>query len=395
MLLLLMNIFTGIKVIELADNLAGPYPGAMLADFGADVIKIERPFTGDTSRAFFPNVSDMSAMFAFLNRGKRSLVLDLKDPEGVAIARKLIADADIVLECNRPGVIEQYGLNYEALTKIKADIIMCRVSAFGQTGPWKDLPGHDLMAQAVSGAMDATGEPDGPPVKHGFALSAYAAGLYAFGAISAALFHRERTGEGQYIDISLFDSLFSMNDYIEPAALGHNVSRSGSSHALMAPFGVFEGTGGALTIAAVTPKAWKALCRVTQTEHMLDDPRFKDAGTRLKHIDLLTAMITKWLQSFDNIDTPSKLLTEAGVPNAKIMSAIELLENEQLAARDMYVELDAAGTKIKARGNPVKLSAATPHAGRSPSLGEHQQEILAELGYSADRITQLMYKWSV
>lgn len=393
----MQNLFDGLRVVDFTNNAAGPSATALLADFGAEVIKIERPVSGDDSRVFAPQVDGVGVTYCWMNRGKKSIVLDMEDPEAQTIARKLIATADLVVESFKPGTMKNFGLDYEAIKEINSRIIFCSVSAFGQTGPDSSKPGYDGIAQALSGVMDLTGEPDGPPTRVGVMLADYGAGVFAFSAMSAALYHRERTGKGQHIDIALLDCLVSMNGSVEPAGLGRKPTRSGNHSPVLTPFGIFQGNGEAVIICAPAQKPWQSLCEVMGRKDMIDDPLFLNNATRAGNQVLLVAAIDKWLQTFDNVDEPLALLDKAGVPCAKVNSTADLLENRQLQAREMITDLempDGISVKsIKARGNPLKFSEAKAVLRKAPTLGQHQGEVLASLGYDVAIIAAMKEKW--
>ncbi len=230
------GIFDGIKVVDFSNNLAGPCCTSLLADMGADVIKVERPVAGDDSRGIAPRIEGKSLSFMWYNRGKKSIELALDDPESVEILYKMISDADVVIETFKPGMMKKFSLDYESAVKIKPDIIYCSISACGQTGGYAKKPGFDVIAQGMSGLMDLTGDPDGLPVKYGVTIGDYVGSFNAYGAIASALYHRLRTGEGQYIDISLLDGLISCNTTIENAStLGANPTRAGRIMELWPP----------------------------------------------------------------------------------------------------------------------------------------------------------------
>lgn len=249
------NLFDGIKVIDFSTNAAGPVASALLADFGAEVIKIERPGVGDDTRGFPPFVDNkVGISFLYLNRGKKSIAVDTTTPEGISIIKQLIDSADIVLENYRPGTMKKLGLDYETLKQSNPKLIMCSISGYGQTGPDWFKPGYDLIAQAVSGVMDLTGFAGGPPIRSGIVVADYATGYNAYGAITTALYYRERTQQGQLLDISLVDCLTSMNSHVDLVSLGKHSSRQGNHHSMLCPFGVFPGQNGAVVICAPNPK---------------------------------------------------------------------------------------------------------------------------------------------
>lgn len=394
------NLFDGIRVVDFSGVLAGPHPTAMLADFGAEVIKIEKSKTGDDMRSFLPQFEGTGVPFFMMNRGKKSIVLELADSDGIEIANKLVETADIVVENFRPGVMKKFGLSYEDVKKINPNVIYCSISAFGQEGPYSKKPGYDLLAQAISGAMDLTGDADGDPARLGFVLGDYAAGCYAFGAIASALFHRERTGIGQHIDLSLVDSLVSYNHYMEGVNFGENPRRTGNNSPGAAPFGIFEGSNNEFAVVcAINPKHWGLLCNVLGKEAWLEDPEFITRAARLKNADRITAAIEEWLQSFEKIEEPIKIMDEIGVPTAKVNSTADMLNDDYLISRGMIVDLelpDGMSVKtIKAKGNPLRFSEAKAVLGKAPTLGQHEDEVLQSLGYDDAKITELKKKWGL
>lgn len=393
------NLFDGVRVVDFTNNVAGPFPTALLGDFGAEVIKIERPKTGDNSRFYSPLIDGVGLPFMWNSRSKKSLVLDMGDAEGVAIAKKLIVTADMVVESFKPGTMEKFGLGYDAIRKINPRIIMCSISAFGQTGPYSSKPGYDAIAQSYSGIMDMTGDAGGMPTRIGFAIADYTAGAFAFGGMSAALYHRERTGEGQHVDISLVDCMASFNGQIESAGLGHKPTRSGNHHGTLSPFGIYEGNGGTITICAPDQGPWSALCAVMGKKEMATDPMFNNNAARVKNSALVIQTIEQWLKSFPNIDEPAALMEKAGVPCAKILSTADMLTDENLIARGMITELETpdgvAVKTIKARNNPYKFSAVKAVMKKAPALGQHEDEILKSIGYGDTEIVALKAKWSV
>lgn len=393
------NIFDGVRVVDFTNAVAGPFPTALMADFGAEVIKIERPKTGDNSRFYSPVIEGVGLPFMWNSRGKKSLVLDMGDPEGVEIAKKLIATADLVVESFKPGTMEKFGLGYEQLKAINPKIILCSISAFGQTGPNSAKPGYDAIAQACSGIMDMTGDPDGPPTRIGFAIADYVAGTFGFGGIVTALYYRERTGKGQHVDISLVDCMASYNGQIEAAATGGKPTRAGAHHGTLSPFGIYEGNGGSVTICAPDQGPWTALCSAMGKKEMATDPSFANNAARVKNRTLVIETIEKWLKSFPNIDEPVKLMDKAGVPCAKILSTADMLTDENLIARGMITEIETptgvSQRKIKARGNPFKFSSVKAVMKPAPALGEHEDEVLKSVGYDDATVARLKGKWSV
>jgi crotonobetainyl-CoA:carnitine CoA-transferase CaiB-like acyl-CoA transferase len=395
----MQRIFDGLRIVDFTTNVAGPFTTAFLADFGAEVIKIEKPKLGDDSRFFSPQIDGVGIPFCWNNRGKKSLVLDMADSEAIEIAFKLISTADIVIESFKPGTMRKFGLDYEALKQINPKIIFCSVSGFGQNGPYSSKPGYDMIAQALSGAMDMTGDPSGPPMRMGLAIADYNAGIHALAGISAALYYRERTGQGQLIDISLLDCMVGVNGLIEIAGIGKKPTRSGNHHGSLAPFGVYEGANGSLIICAPAQGPWKSLCRLMGRPEMFEDPQYANTGARAKNIIPLIAAIEGWLKSFPNVDEPWRLMDEAGIPSAKVNTTNQALDNPQLIAREMIIELatpdGVSQESIKARGNPLKFSADKATPSKAPALGQHEAEILSSIGYDDAAISRVKEKWGI
>lgn len=393
------NLFQGLRIVDFSGNVAGPFSTALMADFGAEIIKIEKPVSGDDTRAYAPQLGGVGLTYCSMNRGKKSIVLDMEDSEARNIARKLIATADMVVESFKPGTMEKFGLGYDSLKEINPRIILCSISAYGQTGPYSSRPGYDTIAQALSGVMDLTGEADGPPTRVGVMLADYGAGVFAYGAMSSALFHRERTGAGQHIDISLLDCLVSINGSVDLAGLGRNPTRSGNHTPAAAPFGIFQGNGAAVAICAPAQKPWSSLCTLMNRPDMLANPLFSSINSRADNRELLTAEIESWLQSFKDVDEPVRLMDGAGIPCAKVNRATDVLNNEQLQARGMITDLETPDgvmpRTIRTRGNPLKFSAAAAEMMKAPALGQHQSEVLRSLGYDETWISEMKRRWSI
>ncbi len=386
------NLFDGLTVLDFSNNVAGPTATAMLADFGATVIKIERPIHGDDNRSYSPFVEGRSISGMWYNRGKKSVILDAKHPKALIILKELARKADIIVESFRPGVIARLGLGYEEISKINPQVIMCSVSAFGQTGPYSQKAGYDLIAQALSGLMDLTGFPDGEPVRIGTAIGDFCGAFNAFAAISAALYYRERTGRGQYIDIALLDCLMSTIDTAESTFNSFKVTRSGNMHMMIAPFGLFKGNDGSIIIGTVGQNLWAKLCYLIEREDLIDDPAFSNAGKRVSVLDQIVPIIEDWLKTFPKIDDARKVLDEAGIPCAKLNTVSDLLTDPQILAREMIADIETpeiSQGKIKGRGMHLKFSAVRAEMGPAPIFGEHTEEVLRHLlGYDDSQIAE-------
>jgi len=384
----------GVTVIELAHIMAGPLCGRMLADMGADVIKVERVPDGDAARGFVPPVIDgESAAFMMLNRNKRGIAVDLKTKDGHAIVERLLKDADVVIENYRKGTMERLGFGYETLRAQHPELIYCEISGFGRTGPYADLGGFDLVAQGYSGLMSITGEgADRPPVKCGPPVTDITAGLLAAMGVLAAYVERLKTGRGQRVDTSLFEAGITQTFWQSAIALATGVSPQpmGSAHPLNAPYEAFETADGWITIGASSEATWTRLPPVLGLPELLEDPRFLKNKDRMQHRTALNAALAP---AFKKRQTSEWLeqLTNAGVPAGPVLSIGEMLEHPQTRAREMVMEIDHSSLgAIETLGFPVKFSATPASIERgAPRLGEHTAEVLEELGYGAAEIERL------
>ena len=383
---------TGLKVLEFANFFAGPFACMVLADLGADVIKIENPQGGDFSRASAPFIQDEGAGFMAVNRNKCSLSLDLKHPMGREAALALAKSADVVVENFRPGTMQDLGLDYDALKAVNAGIIYCSTSAFGQTGPYGPRAGLDLIVQGMSGLMSITGEPGRPPVKCGAPISDLTGGLYSANAIQAAYIHRLRTGEGQCIDVSLFESAVSLQIWETSLyyATGEVPEPLGSAHRASAPYQALRTEDGYVTMGATTPRTWTALCGVLGVQELENDPRFAaNAGRKAREQELaglleqvtMTKTSNYWYQQ----------LEEVGVPCGVINTLDQVLSDAHLRDRGFLVQLPHTKIgQVAVTGSPMHLSQTPVRLDwAGPLLGEHNHQVLAEAGYSEQAIAKL------
>lgn len=364
----------GIKVIDFSRVLAGPYCTMLLADMGAEVIKIERPEFGDDTRHFGPFQNGESGYFMFLNRGKKSIEMNLKDPSDYENLMELIKEADVIVENFRPGVMEGLGLNYETLKEVNKAIIYCSISGFGQYGPLKKRPAYDLVAQAMGGIASITGHPNNPPTRSGASLGDMSAALYAAYGVMVALFHRERTGVGQTIDVAMVDSIFSLLEHnvMRYTSEGTIPERIGSRHPISAPFDVYESKEGYVVIATANDSLFARLCKVMDKEELLEDVRFATDIERGKNESELKVIIEEWLEGYA-AEEAVELINNAGVPSSTILNIAEISESDHVKEREMLLELEhpVAG-KTRIPGNPVKLSKTPVQiTSPSPALGEH------------------------
>ena len=384
----------GLKVIELAHIMAGPVCGMMLADLGAAVIKVEKvPGGDDTRRLVPPEIEGESAAFMMMNRNKRGIAVNLKHDDGRAVLCRLLATADVVTENYRPGTMERLGLGYDTLSRDNPGLIYCQISGFGRTGPYAERGGFDLIAQGMSGLMSITGEgPDRPPVKVGAPVSDITAGILAALGILAAYIERQRTGEGQRIDTSLFEAGIVHTYWQSAIALATGVSPGpmGSAHPLGAPYQAFETADGWINVGAVNQANWLKLLGALEAAALEHDARF---ATNDKRMDNLSELVETLTEVFRQRTTGAWLerLEEAGVPAGPVLSVGEMHQDPQTLARDMVVEVPHSRLgKVKTIGTPVKFSRTHAAITRgAPVLGEHTREVLAEYGYAQDEIEKL------
>jgi CoA:oxalate CoA-transferase len=380
-------------VLDLTRVLAGPYASMILADFGADVIKIESPDTGDDSRAFGPFIGKESAYFMSLNRGKRSMTLNLKETKAKELFREMVKKADVVLENYRPGTMEKFGLGYEELKAINPRIIYAACSGFGHTGPYASKPAYDVIVQGMGGIMSITGQEDGEPTRVGASIGDITAGLFTAIGIMIAAYHREITGVGQKVDVAMLDCQVAILENAISRYLTSGIVPKpiGNRHPSITPFEAFRAKDGYVIIAIGNDKLWEKFCNLISRPELVSDERFVTNGKRTENQKALKAIldtvfpqrtVEEWLQDID----------DAGIPCGPINAVDSIIADPQIKAREMIVETEhpIAGV-IKMAGVPIKLS-ATPGAVEkaAPLLGQHTEEILCELlGMSAQQIEAL------
>ena len=383
----------GFRVLDLSRFLSGPYTTMVLAELGADVVKVERFPEGDDSRRLGPKVNGESYPFGMPNRSKRSLAVDLKSPTGRDLFLRLAAESDLIIENFRPGVVRRLGIDYDAVRAVRPDILYCSISGFGQTGPYRDRPGFDIMAQGVTGFLRMTGQPDGRPAKVGIAINDIAAGATAIYSIMAAQMVRERTGEGQYIDISLVDAGLAWTLWEAGAYFGSGEvpAAAGTRHRRSTPYQAFRTADGYVTIGANNDKLWKRFAEdIVQRPEWLTDPRFATLPDRMAHIDALEQEIES-VTTTRTTDEWVEICDKAGVPGGPVLTYDETLADPHVLARDMVVDLDhpiigpmrTVGTGARFSGLDFEVR------GPAPWLGQHTREVLSERGVDEDEIARL------
>ena len=363
----------GIRVVDLSRIMAGPYCTMLLGDMGADVIKIEQPGRGDDTRAWGPPfVQGESAYYLSINRNKRSVTLDLKSDAGRAVLWRLIDSADVLVENFSPGTATRLGFGFEDVRERRPAIVYCSISGFGQEGPGRDRTAYDQILQGVSGLMSVTGPADGDPFRFGVPIADIAAGMFSAYAIVAALFHRERTGEGQYIDSSLLGGQMALLTYQAGIFFTTNEApkRTGNAHAIVAPYQLFRTADGYVNITAGNDRLFARLCTALGLPHLIDDPRFRDNASRISNLPALVAEIEGVLTTYDT-RTIMEMLEHAAVPCGPINTVPEAFADPQVAYYNLHQHV--------------------PH----PTLGQHTDEVLGELGFTTEQIAEWRQQGSV
>ena len=386
----------GIRILDLSRVLAGPFCGMLLADLGADVVKVEDTGTGDESRTWPPHKDGESAAFLVINRNKRDMTLDLKRPEGVEILKRMVATADVLIENFRTGTMESFGVGYDTLAAINPRLVYCSISAFGRTGPRKDSAGYEALMQAFSGIMSITGEPDGAPLRCGVSFLDLTTGIFSAFGIVNALLHRERTGLGQRVDGSLLETAVTLLNYHAEGYLltGNQPKPLGSSHPSLSPYRTFKCRDGQwVFIAGANDRFWQRLAPALGLPELASDPRFAVNIERVKHRRALEAALEAAIARHDR-ESLLKTLEDAGVPATPVNTVQQVMEDAQTAARSMVERvLHPRLGEIPVVGTPVKFSRMRPGVRRpAPQQGEHSDEILAEHGYSSAEIAALRAK---
>jgi crotonobetainyl-CoA:carnitine CoA-transferase CaiB-like acyl-CoA transferase len=381
-----------IKVVDLTRTLAGPFCTMMLGDMGADVVKIEEPEQGDETRSWTPFWNGESTQFVSFNRNKRSMTINLKEQEGVNIVLALAEKADVVIESFRAGTLDRMGLGYDAIKELKPDIIYCSISGYGRTGPLSEKPGYDLLIQAYSGLMGLTGEPDGRPLRVGFSLVDLFTGMMAYGSIVTALYHRQQTGQGQWIEAALLDGQVAALSYHATAYLATGVEpqRMGSGHPSLVPYQSFSASDGFFIVGVANQGLWQRFCRAIECPDLMEDPRFKTNDDRVAHRTECVQVLSEIFQA-RTVAEWVDVIGGAGVPCGPINRVSEVVNDPQVLARNMLTDIPHPNVPdLRVPYSPLKLTKTPPSVRHHPPLlGQHNEEVLTELGYTGEQIAGL------
>ncbi len=382
----------GIRVVDLTRALSGPFCSMILADLGADVIKVE-PTSGDMIRTWGPFDRGISAYYLSTNRNKRGIAVNFRDPRGLELIRSLCAQADVVVENFKSGVMEDMGLGYASLAAANPKLVLGSITGFGSDGPMGSWPGFDQIAQGYSGLMSLTGQPETGPTRIGTAIGDLTSGMWTALGIVSALFERHGTGRGQHVQTSLLASLVGLlsvqgQRYL---SLGEVPGPTGNVHPVIAPYGVFETRDGPLNLAPATPDMWIKLCKLLELEHLLDDPRFVDNAARMQHRDTLKLIIEERLKLRTKMEWTEAMIAQ-GIPAGPINTLRDVFNDPQVQHCRLVEEVDHPMLgALRQVANPIRLDAFEQGSVRMPPplLGQHTYEVLAEFGYSPERLQQL------
>ena len=381
----------GIRILDFTRAYSGPYCTMLLGDLGAEVIKVERAGRGDDTRTLFPVKDGKSGYFAYLNRSKKSIALDLKSEAGRKIALDIAGKSDVIIENFSPGTMDKLGLGYNDIKSVNPNIVYASLSGFGQYGPYSKKPAYDGVVSTMAGLVSLSGSPE-QPVRPGPAIADSATGAHCALAVLAALFYKQRSGQGQYVDVAMMDTIFSMLEGFVPMASMLNMlpERFGNGNASSAPYNMYQTKDGFVAIATANEALFQKLAKLMDREDLIDHPKFCENYLRKQNVNELDEIIGSWAARYTS-DTLVAMLDEAKVPGGKMNTVFDLLEDPQMKARDMLIEQEIPGLgTFTFAGNPLKLSLTPPDTSlRAPELGEHAEEILSKCGYSDEQIEQL------
>lgn len=383
----------GVRVLDMTWALAGPYCTMVLCDLGAEVIKVESPDGGDPSRKSLPFIEGVSSYFLSVNRGKKSVAVNLRHPQGKEIVLALANQSDVLVENFRPGVMDRLGLGYGALRETNPRIIYAACSGFGQKGPYAHRPAYDVVVQGMGGALSITGEAGGPPVRVGFSIGDIGGGIFTALGVLAALHERESSGQGQMVDISMLDGQIALleNAFARFFATGEVPQRIGTRHPLRTPFQAFPTQDGHIVLAAGEERFWQRLCQVINRPDLLRDERFKDNPSRTRNHDQLEPILKEITQTKKTAEWVA-LMDKSDIPCGPVNSIDQVVNDPHTAAREMITEVEhSKAGRLKVVNSPLKLSRTPVKIERAcPELGEHTEEVLQNLlGFSQEKITEL------
>lgn len=383
----------GVRVLDMTWALAGPYCTMVLCDLGAEVIKVESPDGGDPSRKSLPFIEGVSSYFLSVNRGKKSVAVNLRHPQGKEIVLALANQSDVLVENFRPGVMDRLGLGYGALRETNPRIIYAACSGFGQKGPYAHRPAYDVVVQGMGGTLSITGEAGGPPVRVGFSIGDIGGGIFTALGVLAALHERESSGQGQMVDISMLDGQIALleNAFARFFATGEVPQRIGTRHPLRTPFQAFPTQDGHIVLAASEERFWQRLCQVINRPDLLRDERFKDNPSRTRNHDQLEPILKEITQTKKTAEWVA-LMDKNDIPCGPVNSIDQVVDDPHTAAREMITEVEhSKAGRLKVVNSPLKLSRTPVKIERAcPELGEHTEEILQNLlGFSQEKITEL------
>lgn len=387
------RILDGVRVLDLTTFVTGGFCSLMLANQGAEVIKVERPEVGDDNRHSGPPFVDgESPYFWSVNYGKKSVELDLKSDAGREALYELASEADVFIQNYRPGTAERLDVDEDAIRAHNDDIIYCAISAFGQTGPWRERPGYDLLIQGMSGIMSVTGEADGKPVKVGLPMTDLITAMWAAFGISNALYRRQRTGEGEYIDLGMLDAALPwLTKQAGKVFAGESPSRMGTKDPVLAPYQTFETADGHINVACLNQKLWKGLCAALERPDLVEDERFETNADRVEHMGELEAELEETFRELTTDEWMALLVEEAGIPAGPVFEPEDALHNEQTEARETVTSIeDPDRGEIPVIEHPLKYDrSSSGFESPPPQLGEHNRSIFAAMGYDEDELDDL------